>query len=88
MLKTILPFVVALNCTRVCYSIMSYRTALYYLHCSNMEALKQLFKLKAEFVRSQTDSGSPPTDEQLASFLSNLTAETGLAIRGTPRKVK
>lgn len=53
-----------------------------------MEALKQLFKLKAEFVRSQTDSGSPPTDEQLASFLSNLTAETGLAIRGTPRKVQ
>lgn len=53
-----------------------------------MEALKHLFKSKAEFVRSQAESENPPTDDQLASFLSKLTAETGLAIRGTPREVK
>lgn len=53
-----------------------------------MEALKQLFKTKAEFVRSQEEAGDPPTDDQLASFLRNLTAETGLALRGAPPEVK
>lgn len=52
-----------------------------------MEALKRLFKAKAEFVSSSEHDGNPPTDEQLACFLRNLTAETGLAIRGAPQAV-
>ncbi|CAM9589106.1 unnamed protein product [Ascophyllum nodosum] len=52
-----------------------------------MEALKQLFKAKAEFVRSSEEEGDAPTDTQLASFLRSLTQETGLAIRGAPSAV-
>lgn len=52
-----------------------------------MEALKQLFKSKAEFVRTEEENGNPPTDEQLASFLRNLTSDTGLALRGAPPQV-
>lgn len=53
-----------------------------------MEALKSLFKAKAEFVRSSEDEGNSPTDEQLESFMRNLSAETGLALRGAPAAVR
>lgn len=52
-----------------------------------MDALQDLFKAKAEFVRTSEREGNPPSDEQLASFLRNLTQETGLAIRGAPPAV-
>lgn len=49
-----------------------------------MESLRHLLKKKVAFVSSDEHDSNPPTDEQLASFLRNLTAETGLAIRGAP----
>lgn len=49
-----------------------------------MDSLRYLLKKKAAFVSSPEHDGNPPTDEQLASFLRNLTAETGLALRGAP----
>lgn len=52
-----------------------------------MEALKLLFKRKAEFVRSEESNGIEPTGSQLASFLQSLTAETGYALRGAPSAV-
>ena len=53
-----------------------------------MEALKKLFKAKAEFVRSSEEEGNAPSPEQLGSFLRNLTQATGLAIRGAPPAVR
>lgn len=53
-----------------------------------MEALKRLFKAKAEFVRSSEQEGNTPSDEQLGSFLRDLTQATGLAIRGAPPAVR
>lgn len=52
-----------------------------------MESLRHLLKKKAAFVSSSEHDGNPPTDEQLASFLRNLTSETGLALRGAPPAV-
>lgn len=49
-----------------------------------MESLRHLFKNKAAFVSSSEHDGNPPSEEQLASFLRTLTAETGLALRGAP----
>lgn len=53
-----------------------------------MESLRHLLKRKKDFVASPAHDGNPPTDAQLASFLRNLTAETGLALRGTPPGVR
>lgn len=53
-----------------------------------MESLRHLLKNKVDFVSSPEHDGNPPTDEQLASFLRNLTTETGLALRGTPPGVR
>lgn len=55
---------------------------------TTMEALKQLFKAKADFVKSSDENDNAPSDAQLASFLRNLTQETGLAIRGAPPAVR
>lgn len=53
-----------------------------------MEALKQLFKANADFMKSSEVEGNSPSDAQLASFLKKLTQETGLAIRGAPSAVR
>ncbi len=53
-----------------------------------MESLRHLLKKKEAFVASPAHDGNPPTDAQLASFLRNLTTETGLALRGTPPGVR
>ncbi|CAB1117430.1 unnamed protein product [Ectocarpus sp. CCAP 1310/34] len=53
-----------------------------------MDSLRHLLKKKVDFVSSPEHDGNPPTDEQLASFLRNLTTETGLALRGTPPGVR
>eukprot|EP00903_Cladosiphon_okamuranus_P006431 g6292.t1 len=53
-----------------------------------MESLRYLLKKKVAFVSSDEHDCNPPTDAQLASFLRNLTAETGLALRGAPTAVR
>lgn len=55
---------------------------------TTMEALKQLFKANADFMKSSEVEGNSPSDAQLASFLKKLTQETGLAIRGAPSAVR